>query len=207
MRVEHLPLRAALEHLGDEGAAGRQHLAARNRSAISASAMMRRWSVALCPVVFGRHVGQHEVGLAAQQRAPAASGIVRVGEVALHERGAGHRVDRAAGPRRPPAPRRAGPPPGSSRRARRRGPARGRPRRISLKRSSSSISLKAARERQPCWLGRAHIGVVELALRASAARRWCARARCAARRSRPAADRQRSPCRASGHAGRRARPA
>ena len=129
----------------------------------------------------GRHVGQHEVGLAAQQRRSRPA--CRIGEVALQEVGAGDRIDRQQVDADHRAGARAAPPPGSSRPARRPGRPRGRRGGSGWKRSSSSISLNAARERQPCCLAAAHIG--SLSWRAASAARRGAAAR-GAQRARPA---------------------
>ena len=141
-------------------------------SAASASAMIRRWSVAAWPVVFGAMSDSTRSALP-PSTATSRAGIVRVGEIALQQHRA-RRPDRsAAGPPRPPraAPRCSATcvqPPGAAPRSTTRAP-----RRISRNRSSSSISLNAARERQPCCLRRRHIRVVQLPRAASAARRRC----------------------------------
>ena len=99
-------LGAALEHLGDEAAAGRQHLDREVERRLG-QAMMRRWSVGGVPGGVRRHVGQHQVGLAAQQPPAAACAHRRVGEIALQHRWR-RQPDRPAAGRRPTtcAPRR-----------------------------------------------------------------------------------------------------
>ena len=87
-------LGAALEHLGDEGAARLQHASAAKAKAASASATMRRWSVAAWPVAGAAMSLEHEVGRPAERRADRRRRR-RVAEIALDQQVApGDRIGR-----------------------------------------------------------------------------------------------------------------
>ncbi len=90
-RVQHLPLRPALEHLGDKAAAIGQHaereiqrhLGQRHDANVIGRAM---------PGGVRRHVGQNQIDAAAKQaREPVRH--CRIGEIALQQRGTRHRID------------------------------------------------------------------------------------------------------------------
>ena len=126
-RLQERALAAALEHLGDEAAARRQGLQRRVERELGQRHDAQVVGRAV-PGGVGRHVGQHQVGGAAERRQRRRLHRL-VPEVALDDRGARAPGPSAAGrPRRPArSARRARPPPGSSRPARRRGRARARP--------------------------------------------------------------------------------
>ena len=129
-----------------------------------------------------RHVGQHQVGRPAHHASSAARACPDRRSRPADQRGRRESGRSAAGRPPPPGRRRAAfatwlQPPGAAPRSSTRQPGR-----ISWNRSSSSISLNAARERQPCALRRRHIRIVELTRQPASA----------------AAPRERPTCRAQG---------